>query len=261
MREIDPVPVVLTIGGNDPSGGAGIQADLEAIASHGCHAAPVVSALTVQNTTDIQCLIPTAPDLLLRQARCVLDDMPIAAIKVGLLGTAEVAAAVAELLAQRRDIPVVLDPVLSAGGGTRVTDSGTLSALRALLPAVTLLTPNSTEARTLANGNGSLDECGRQLLSAGVEFVLITGTHEDEPQVVNRLYGPDNHCETYTWDRLPHSYHGSGCTLAASIAGLLAQGATPLEAVHQAQEYTWQSLRHGYRLGQGQHLPNRLFWV
>ena len=255
------VPVVLVIAGNDPSGGAGMQADIEALASHGCHAAPVITALTVQDTTDVRGLVPTDAELVLRQARCILEDMPVAAIKVGLLGSNATTEAVGELLAGCPDIPVVLDPILRSGAGTTLVDAHSATVLETLLSTVTVLTPNSEEARILAGTGSGLDQCGAELLRAGAEFVLITGTHEDEPRVVNRLYGPDGLIETFDWERLPHSYHGSGCTLASSIAGLLARDADPLQAIHQAQEYTWQTLRHGYRLGHGQHLPNRLFWA
>ena len=93
-----------------------------------------------------------------------------------------------------------------------------------------------------------------------VEYVLHTGAHEPTPHVVNTLYHARRKLESFTWERLPHSYHGSGCTLAAAIAGLLAHGLDVFGAVHEAQEFTWNALQHGYRPGMGQHLPDRLFW-
>ncbi len=261
MMQTHSVPVVLVFSGNDPSGGAGLQADLEALASHGCHAAPVVTALTVQNTRDIQSLNPVEPALVVDQARCVLQDIRVNAIKIGLIGSPETARALRDLLAEWPDIPVVLDPVLRSGEGTTLVNERGLAALNALLPTVTVLTPNSQEARVLSPGCTDLDACGFDLLRRDCEFVLITGTHENEPLVVNRLYGNGVLMERFSWERLPGSYHGSGCTLAASIAGLLAQAMEPLAAVYQAQAYTWQTLRHGYRIGHGQSLPNRLFWA
>jgi hydroxymethylpyrimidine/phosphomethylpyrimidine kinase len=130
-----------------------------------------------------------------------------------------------------------------------------------LLPQATVLTPNSLEARALAPAADTLDACAMAILEHGVEFVLITGTHENTPTVKNTLYGDRRVLETFTWDRLEGSFHGSGCTLAASIAGLLAQGLEPFTAIHEAQEYTWQALARGYRIGMGQQIPNRLFWV
>ena len=124
-----------------------------------------------------------------------------------------------------------------------------------------MLTPNSLEARALAHGADSLDACAMALLECGCEFVLITGTHENTPKVINSLYSNNRLLETFTWERLAGSFHGSGCTLAASIAGLLAQGLEPFSAIHEAQEYTWETLNNSYRVGMGQALPNRLFWA
>ncbi|WJW75230.1 hydroxymethylpyrimidine/phosphomethylpyrimidine kinase [Thiohalobacter sp. IOR34] len=256
------VPVVLALSGNDPSGGAGIEADIEALASHGCHCAPVITSLTVQDTRDIQSLSPLDGLLVAEQARAVLEDMPVAAIKIGLLGSADIIENVSAILEDYPDIPVVLDPVLATGAGTGLVDDETLEAMDSLLlPHATVLTPNSIEARILSPEADNLDACAMSLLERGCEFVLITGTHENTEHVVNRLYGNHRLLESFTWERLPASYHGSGCTLAASTAGLLAQGLEPFTALHEAQEYTWEALKHGYQLGMGQALPNRLFWA
>ncbi len=262
-QQASTVPVVITMSGNDPSGGAGIQADIEALASHGCHAAPVITAITIQDTRDVKGYAPLDAELVIEQARTVLEDMPVAAIKIGLLGSAEIAEAIHSILQDYPDIPVVLDPVLASGNGTTLTDDDVLQAMETLLlPHTTVLTPNGPEARTLAPEADNLEACGMALLDKGCEFVLITGAHENTPDVVrNTLYGNRRILETFTWERLQGSYHGSGCTLASSIAGLLAQGLEPFTAIHEAQEYTWETLRHGYRIGMGQHLPNRLFWA
>ncbi|KPK40448.1 MAG: phosphomethylpyrimidine kinase [Gammaproteobacteria bacterium SG8_47] len=256
------IPVVLVFAGLDPTGGAGLQADIEAIASMGCHAAPIATALTVQDTHDLHRYASTDPGLLIDQARAVLEDMPVHAIKVGMLGSAATVEAIQSLLADYAQIPVVLDPVLAAGGGHHVADAALVEALlEMLVPQVTVLTPNSSEARVLAPQAATLDQCAQALLSTGCEFVLITGTHEQTEAVENKLYGEMQLLETYSWPRLPLSYHGSGCTLAAAIAGLLAQGVEPLPAIYEAQEYTWEALSQGYRLGTGQLIPNRLFWA
>lgn len=259
---VSRVPVVMALSGSDPSGGAGIQADIEALASHGCHCAPVITAVTVQDTQDIKSYTPLDGTLIMEQARAVLEDMPVVAIKIGLLGSTEAVEAIHSVLHDYPDIPVVLDPVLASGGGTALADDELLEALSGLLlPNTTVLTPNSLEARLLAPEADNLDACAMALLDKGCEFVLITGTHENTPHVVNSLYGNHRVLETFNWERLPGSFHGSGCTLAASIAGLLAQGLEPFSAVHEAQEYTWEALAHGYRVGMGQPIPNRLFWA
>jgi len=254
-------PIVMAFSGHDPCGGAGIQADIESLASLGCHAAPVITALTIQDTRDVLASSPLNAGQVTAQARAVLDDMPVAAFKIGMLGSAENVQAIHEILQDYPDLPLVLDPVLASGRGTELGTAGLLDAMRSLLlPRTTVLTPNSLEARALAAPAGSLDDCALTLLEQGVEYVLITGTHEDSPQVVNTLYHERQLLESFTWERLPHSYHGSGCTLAACTAGLLAHGLTPFQAVNEAQDFTWNALRQGYRPGQGQYLPDRLFW-
>jgi hydroxymethylpyrimidine/phosphomethylpyrimidine kinase len=157
---------------------------------------------------------------------------------------------------------VVLDPVLIAGGGTDLADAEIRDAMTVLLfPLTTMLTPNSNEARLLAPEGDNLDACAQEILDKGCEFVLVTGTHEATPQVTNILYGNRRQIETFDWERLPGTYHGSGCTLSSAIAGLLAQGIDPVTAAHEAQEYTWESLKQSYRIGMGQTIPNRLFWA
>jgi hydroxymethylpyrimidine/phosphomethylpyrimidine kinase len=256
------VPSVMAISGLDPSGGAGIQADIEALASMGCHTAPVITALTVQNTRQASGYVATDPMLLVRQLRTVFADLTIAACKIGMIGSAEIAVAVARVLAEYPDIPVILDPVLAASAGGALADEATRNALlRELLPLATVVTPNTIEARKLVPAAATLEDCAQALLEGGAEYVLLTGGDEDTEQVINSLYGDGRLIESWSWERLPGSYHGSGCTLAAAIAGLLASGARPEEAVRQAQEYTWESLCHAYSVGSGQRVPNRFFWA
>lgn len=254
-------PVVLSFSGHDPSGGAGVQADIETLVSHKCHAASVITALTEQDSRNVKKVIPQRPADIVDQATAVLKDMPVKAIKIGLIGRHETAMAIYSVLKQYPEIPVILDPVLAAGGGAKMADSQLLSAINEfLLPFTTVLTPNSSEARELS-GQIDLNECGLDLLNRGCDYVLITGTHESTPAVANRLFHDHRLWETYSWDRLPASYHGSGCTLAAAIAALIAHGLSPLQAVAEAQEYTWNSLYHAYLPGKGQHNPDRLFWM
>lgn len=254
-------PVVLCFSGHDPSGGAGIQADIETLVSHHCHAASVITALTEQDSRNIKKLLPQKPEDIISQASTLLDDLPVNAFKIGLIGHHETALAIRSILARHADIPVILDPVLAAGGGTELAGEQLIAAiLETLLPLTTVLTPNSNEGRRLA-GKSDLDQCGLALLNYGCRYVLITGTHETTPAVSNTLFYDHRRWETYTWDRLPGSYHGSGCTLAAAIAGLMAHGLAPEQAVFEAQEYTWNTLSGAYRPGKGQHNPDRFFWT
>jgi hydroxymethylpyrimidine/phosphomethylpyrimidine kinase len=259
-------PLVLSFAASDPSGGAGIQADLLTLASMGCHPLSVITAITVQDTLGVEALQPIDSDWVSDQARCLLEDMPVDAFKIGALGSVENIAAIAEILADYPDVPLILDPVLASGRGDELATEEMLHALKELLlPQTTIVTPNSMEARRLAAGDDeeepSLAVCAERLIGAGAEFVLITGTHEPTPQVVNTLYGKSGVVRSDSWQRLPGSYHGSGCTLASAIAAMLANGLELPEAVREAQDYTWHALQKAYRPGMGQHLPDRLFWA
>ena len=265
------MPIVLTFAAADPTGGAGLQADILTLASLGCHPLSVVTAITVQDTTGVEGVLPMDAEWVADQARALLEDMPVAAFKLGMMGSVESIAAIAEVIADYPDIPVVLDPVLASGRGDQFADEEMIEAMIGLLlPQTTLLTPNSLEARRLAQEIGEpardvrpepgLAECAHRLINAGCEYVLVTGTHEGTPQVINTLYGSHGAVRTDRWDRLPGSYHGSGCTLASAIAAHLASGVDVAEAVMGAQEYTWHTLAAGFRPGMGQFIPDRLFW-
>jgi len=260
-------PLVLVFSASDPSSGAGMQADILTLASLGCHALSALTALTVQDTVGVQSVHPVAAELLEQQARTVLEDMPVSAFKIGMLGSVENVLAVAEIIADYPEIPLIFDPVLASGRGDELSSEDVISAMREmLLPQTTLLTPNAPEARRLAEsdedeGEPSIDVCAQRLIEMGAQYVLITGTHENTPQVVNTLYGADGVIRRDTWERLPGSYHGSGCTLASAIAGCIAGGASVEDAVRDAQDYTWQTLANGFRAGMGQFIPDRFFWA
>jgi hydroxymethylpyrimidine/phosphomethylpyrimidine kinase len=256
------LPIVLAFAASDPTGGAGLQADLLTIASLGCHPLSVLTGLTVQDTRGVKSLLAIEPTWVAGQARCVLEDMPVAAFKLGVFGSARNAEVVAAILAEYPRTPVVLDPVLASGRGDALADAETLQVLRgALLPCTTLLTPNSLEARRLAGAapDADLAECARTLVNLGCKYVLVTGTHEAGAEVINTLYDARGLVREDHWQRLPGSYHGSGCTLAAALAALLARGVELEKAVQKAQRYTWQSLAAGFSPGKGQSLPDRFF--
>jgi len=264
----DSPPIVLTFAATDPSGGAGVQADILTLSSLGCHPLSVITGVTVQDTVGVEDVLALDAEWVVDQARCVLEDMPVSVFKIGLLGSVEIIAAIAEIVSDYPEIPLVLDPVLASGRGDELASDDVILAMRELLiPQTTVLTPNSLEARRLAqeesddNEFPGLEECARRLLALGSEFVLITGAHENTAEVRNSLYGRDGLLRTDNWQRLPGSYHGSGCTLASAIAATLANGLDVPEAVRDAQEYTWQALSLAYRPGMGQHIPDRLFWA
>jgi hydroxymethylpyrimidine/phosphomethylpyrimidine kinase len=264
----DIPPIVLAFGATDPSGGAGLQADILTITSMGCHPLSVVTAVTVQDTSGVDDILPIDAEWVSDQARAVLEDMPVAAFKIGLLGSVENIAAIAEVISDYPDIPLVFDPVLASGRGDELANEDMLDALRELLlPQTTILTPNSIEARRLIQDedndedNPDLAECAKRIVQLGCEYVLVTGTHEHTPKVINTLYGENGVIRSDSWTRLPGIYHGSGCTLASAIASLLANGLPVNEAVKEAQEFTWKALQYAFRPGMGQHIPDRLFWA
>lgn len=263
-----PPPTVLSFAASDSTGGAGIQADILTLASMGCHPLTVITAVTVQDTAGVDDVMALDPEWVVDQARAVLEDMPVHVFKIGLLGSVEIITAIAEVVSDYPNIPLVLDPVLASGRGDELASEEMVAAMRELLlPQATIITPNSIEARRLAQDDEDdddmphLNQCAGRLLHMGCEYVLITGTHENTSQVINHLYGTDGIVRTDSWDRLAGSYHGSGCTLASAIAAALANGLPIAEGVYEAQEYTWQSLKAGFRPGMGQHLPDRLFWA
>jgi hydroxymethylpyrimidine/phosphomethylpyrimidine kinase len=264
----DLPPIVLVFAASDPSGGAGLQADIMTLSSMGCHPVSVVTAVTIQDTTGVDDVSPIDAEWVADQARCVLEDMPVAAFKIGVLGSVETIAAIAEVVSDYPEIPLVLDPVLASGRGDELASEEMVIALRELLvPQTTIITPNSLEARRLALDDNNeeddpdLAECAKRLIASGCEYVLVTGTHENTPQVVNTLYGQEGVLRSDSWQRLPGSYHGSGCTLASAIAATIANGLPIGDAVKDAQEYTWQTLKAAFRPGMGQQIPDRLFWA
>ena len=255
-------PIVLTFAASDPSGGAGMQADLLTIARLGCHPLSVLTAITAQDTRGVDSLLALEPGWIERQARLLLEDMPVAAFKIGVLGSARNAEAVAAILAAHPRTPVVLDPVLVSGRGDPLSDSETVQVLRSsLLPRTAVLTPNSVEARRLALAapDADLAGCARSLTDLGCKYILITGTHEPGAQVLNTLYDAKGRVREDAWPRLPGEYHGSGCTLASALAAMLAKRMAVPEAAEAAQAYTWKTLEGGFALGRGQKIPDRFF--
>ena len=164
------------------------------------------------------------------------------------------------------EIPLILDPVLASARGDEFANEETLSAIRELLiPQCTVITPNTPELRRLALEDDeellALEKLAMRLIESGCEYVLVTGTHEATADVINTVFFEKGILRSDTWQRLPGSYHGSGCTLASALAATIARGLDIAEAAREAQEYTWQALKFGFRPGMGQLLPDRMFWA
>lgn len=256
-----PTPV-LVLAGLDPSSGAGLSADLEAIRSAGGWALTVATALTVQDSVNVAGVTEVAADYIRAAADTVCQDISPQAIKVGLLAGGESLSAVVDILTRWHGVPVVIDPVLKAGGGASLTTEALVARYRSeLLPMATMVTPNRMELARLVPELGDDDARAGKLSNEG-PAVLLTGTDPlpgelPSTSVVHRLYCQGSLVQEWQWPRLDGSYHGSGCTLAARLALLLARQESLANASEKAQCYTLETLRAAYRIGHGQRLPNR----
>ncbi len=238
-------PSVLVFAGLDPSGGAGIAADIEAIAAQGAHALPIVTALTVQDNNRVCEVQPVDAALIERQAAALAGIAP-AVVKIGIPGCLANAQAIARIIVRLRaanpTLPVVLDPVLSSGLGDMLTRGNARAALEPLLALTTVLVPNLPEAA--------------QLGGVPVAHLLVTGGHADGDTVVNTWYSADN-SRQWRWPRLDGQFHGSGCTLAAAIAARLALGEAIEVALERAQSYCYAALAQSFAIAPGQRIPRR----
>ncbi|MGO1462845.1 MAG: bifunctional hydroxymethylpyrimidine kinase/phosphomethylpyrimidine kinase [Oleiphilaceae bacterium] len=252
---------MLILSGLDPSGGAGIQADIQAITSLGCHPLPVLSCLTVQDTRNVYGAETVSPELIRQQLSCVADDAPIHAIKTGALGSAAVVDILVDFLEKHPNIPVITDPVIKAAGGGDLADDELLAAMKnRLFPLAEMITPNGIELGLLGQSDDPA-EAARKLLDKGCASVLATGGHGTGIHITNTLY---NHLPTpMSWDveRIGGEYHGTGCTLAAAIAAGRAQGLSARAAISQAQNYVHRTILHALEVGGGQPVPDRgILW-
>lgn len=252
-------PSVLVFAGSDPSGGAGLQADLQAIAALGAHALTVVTALTVQDNDHVFAIEPVPADLLRRQAQALIDKIDVAAVKIGIAGNRANAETIADILqALRRKkpgLPVVLDTVLASGRGDALSADDPVQSLAPLLPLATIVMPNLPEAARLCSGERDVEEQAAALL-AHCANVLIKGGHGSGAEVENHWFTRDAR-RTWRWPRLAGDYHGTGCTLASAAAALLAQGRTMAESLAAAQAYCHRALESAYAIADGQRIPER----
>lgn len=242
-------PLVLTFAASDPTGGAGLQADVLTLAALDCHPLSVLTGVTVQDTSGVEHLEALAAPLVKRQAERVLAESKVSAFKCGVLASAQNVRVVADIVQQHARVPLVLDPVLASGRGDTLADDSVLKALDVLIARATVATPNTLEAKRLGGV--------QRMLELGCRYVLLTGTHDETPEVANKLYSREGLVREDKWRRLPGSYHGSGCTLASALAAGLAKGRAVPEAAREAQEFTWRSLVAGLRTGTGQLVPGR----
>ncbi|WP_404711703.1 bifunctional hydroxymethylpyrimidine kinase/phosphomethylpyrimidine kinase [Sphingomonas sp. MMS24-J13] len=236
------IPRVLAIAGSDSGGGAGIQADIKTIMMLGGHAMTAITAITAQNTLGVTGVMPVPTDMVLAQIDAVASDIGVDAIKIGMIGSAETAAAVADWL-ERVDMPVVLDPVMVATSGASLADAATIAALKRLMALARLTTPNLPELEAL----GGID-----LLTNRGETILVKGGHAEGEEVVDRLIGPSGEIAVWRGSRIHtrHS-HGTGCTLSSAIATGLGSGLSLVDAIGQAGDYVRAAMLAAPAFGEG----------
>ena len=281
-------PCVMCLSAGDATAGGGLAADILTLASMGCHPLPVQTAALVRDTRGIDEVWPVEPELLSLQARAVLEDVPVAAFKLGFCGSVENVALIAEILSDYPEVPLVVEPALYAAVLLGEEGDEVVAALADLiLPQTTLLVADRHELCRLAGvvdvapdddgddgddgdegdeaveaeDDPGIDEALARLLGGGTEFILLTGGGEHGPQVVNTLFGHEGVVRTDAWPRLPGRHLGAGTTLTAAAVAAIAHGMALPEAVREAQEFTLQALRHAYRAGMGRALPDRFFWA
>ena len=252
---------VLSIAGSDSGGGAGIQADLKALARCGVHGMTAITAITAQNTVEVSAVLPVSPEMIVAQVRAVASDIGIDAVKVGMLGDEPTIAAVLESLELLDPgTPVVVDPVMVAESGAVLLAPGARAALaKDLLPRATVVTPNLAEARVLAPPGGSepsdaegdeAQSLARAVLALGPRIVVVTGGHRES---ATDVFHDGERMEEIPGRRFPDgAAHGSGCTHSSALAAHLALGAAPLEAARRARAIAGEAVRDGLRgLGAG----------
>lgn len=270
MAETTPsVPIALTIAGSDSSGGAGIQADLKTFTALSVYGASVLTALTAQNTRGVDDVLAVPPAFVTAQLNSVLTDLEVGAAKTGMLANAGIILAVAEALETHPDIPLICDPVMVATSGDVLLEPEAIDALKArLIPRAALITPNIPEAaRLLGHGEaGDLDEMARQaeeLRGLGCGAVLLKGGHSSGETAVDLLVHSGGVVKLEAPRIATRNTHGTGCTLAAAIAALMAAGAPLEQAVRRAKMYVWRALEAGadLRIGHGSGPVDHLFAI
>jgi hydroxymethylpyrimidine/phosphomethylpyrimidine kinase len=256
---------VLIIAGSDSGGGAGLQADLKTVTALGGYAATAVTAVTVQNTLGVTGVLPVPADMVMAQARAVLDDIGADALKTGMLGDIAMVETVAAILDSAAGIPAVVDPVMTAKGGAALLATDAMDAVRRLMvPRAWLLTPNVPEAEALTGLSiASLDDqrrAGEALLALGTRAVLMKGGHLDGERVSDLLLTPQGETLFESARLETRHTHGTGCTLASACAAGLAQGLTLEAAVARAWAYVQEAIARAPGLGRG-HGPLDHAWT
>ena len=245
---------VLVFSGLDPSGAAGIAADIETINQFGLTPLPIITTLTVQNTQRVDSLEVTKDSLLERQFNLINEDISFNTVKIGLLGSSSQIIEISKLLKDRKQLNIVLDPILISGTDENLSSTEMMEAMKTqLFPLCLLLTPNLAELNALAPG---LNEQAA-VASLNCPWVLVTTSDSSEVEIEHRLYHESKLVKKFTYDKLPNKYHGSGCTLSSAISASIASGDDVDVACNKALQYTYQCLLNAKKLGKMQFHPNR----
>ena len=265
-----PSPLILTFGVSDPVGAFGVGADIATFAAHGCHALSVTTALLVADSARVEEWQEVDTGVMADQARVVLEDMPIAAVKIGAIASIEQAAAIAEIVSDYAEVPLIVDPFLSALPDSGMSDEDIVAAIRQILaPQATVLQLSQAELGRMAElwrepGNeGGLEADVAELTARGCQYVLATGTASSGKgkghQRANSLFDRDGGMTSFDWQHLPGPFVGAGCTLSGALTACMARGMDVFDALRAAQEFTYGALLHAQRFGMGKLVPNRFY--
>lgn len=255
-------PVILAFGVLDPAGGGGLQADIETAASLGCHCAPIATALRTSGDPDSTATLAIDNTLLIEQARSVLENMTVAAIKIGFAGSVGNVEAIHSILRDYPHIPVVLHPALHLWDNEEAHQADLLGALTELLiPLATVCNVSLAEIRQIAPEADTLDASAQAVINRGCEYLLICGTGQQKRQFENSLYTTQGLLKHYQWDKTAPICHSSTSTLASSVAAYLGHNCQLVAAIEQGQNYTWQALVAARQLGAGNAIPHRFYWA
>lgn len=261
-------PLILSFGLADPVGAVGTHADVAVFSAYGCHGLSVTTGLLIADTARIDEVRPFDTEWMIDQARVLLEDMPVSAFKVGPMASADQVQAIAEIVSDYPDIPLILDPFLSALPEGGVAGESMLEAVRgALVPQATILVLSHLELSRMAElwrdpGADDMALDAEELINMGCEFVLVNCPaghgHGDKQTMSNTLFDVDGEIETFSWQYLPRQYIGAGSTMSAAIAALMAHGMEAPDAAADAQDYLAGALATAQRFGMGRYVPNRL---
>ena len=249
-----PADTVLLFSGLDPSGAAGIVADIETINQFGITSLPIITTLTVQNSQEVKLVEATTQTLIEAQFQALTEDIAFQTVKIGLLGSLGQIKTIIKLLNTRQGLSIILDPIITSGNDELLLDEDAINVIRSeLVPLTTILTPNLTELSLLAPG---LDEQSA-ISSLDCPWVLVTTTDKSEVDIEHRLYHHSELVSQFPYKKLPGKYHGSGCTLSSAISALIASDVPVEIACKRALDYTYQTLLSAKKLGKMQYHPNR----